>query len=316
MNLLEFTRRFPDEKICKNHLKEVREKEGIICKNCGVETKHWWLENVQKFQCSECNSRTNLKSGTMMEKSKVPLQIWFMCIHLMTSTKKPISCLEMMRQLGISKYETTSLMMNKIRLSMGKRDSEYKLSGVIEMDDSFFEVVNLPKKDSLGNNIDENKGLTKEKRKRGRGSQRQQKVLVFCESEPRKQVNPNKKSRSLGYIKMIVVDSLTNKEVNYEITKNVEFKSHIISDSFRGFSRVKEVVEKHTSEVVRPKECMKKLPWVHTMISNCKRQLLGTHHSINKKYLQTYLNEFCYKLNRRNFETDLFDRMLISGVSK
>ena len=115
---------------------------------------------------------------------------------------------------------------------------------------------------------------------------------------------------------MIVVDSLTNKEVNYELTKNVDFKSHIISDNFRGFSRVKEVVEKHTSEVVRPKECMKKLPWVHTMISNCKRQLLGTHHSINKKYLQTYLNEFCYKLNRRNFETDLFDRMLISGVSK
>ncbi len=40
----------------------------------------------------------------------------------------------------------------------------------------------------------------------------------------------------------------------------------------------------------------------------------GVHHSINKKYAQNYLNEFCYKINRRNFQSDLFDRALIAGA--
>jgi hypothetical protein len=103
MNILEFTKRFPTEQSCRNYLKEVRQKHGIICDNkidgkiCG-NIKHYWLDKIEKFQCSECNSRTNLRHGTLMEKSKVPVQTWFMCIHLMTTTKKPFSCLELQRQ--------------------------------------------------------------------------------------------------------------------------------------------------------------------------------------------------------------------------
>jgi ISXO2 transposase-like protein len=119
----------------------------------------------------------------------------------------------------------------------------------------------------------------------------------------------------MGYVKMIVMDELTNVSVNYELSKHVEEDSHIVSDMFRGFSRVNQVVRQHTPEVVLPQDAMKKLPWVHTTIANCKRELLGVHHSVTRDYLQTYLNEFCYKLNRRNFKTDLFDRMLICGGS-
>jgi len=67
--------------------------------------------------------------------------------------------------------------------------------------------------------------------------------------------------------------------------------------------------------VVKPGEAMETLPWVHTVIANCKRELLCTYHSIGRVYLQAYLNEFCYKLNRRNFDTDLFDRLLICSVA-
>jgi hypothetical protein len=180
MNILEFNKRFPTEESCRNYLREVREKQGITCKKCNEVTNHWWLEKIEKFQCAQCDSRTNLRHGTIMEKSKVPVQTWFMCIHLMTTTKKPFSCLEMMRQLGIKKYETIAMLMNKVRMNMGKRDAKYKLKGEIEMDDSFFEVVDydIPKLDSLGNVIDEEKEL-----KRGRGSQRQMRVLVFAESK-------------------------------------------------------------------------------------------------------------------------------------
>jgi hypothetical protein len=62
------------------------------------------------------------------------------------------------------------------------------------------------------------------------------------------------------------------------------------------------------------KEAHLKLPWVHAIISNSKRNLLGVHHSIGKEYLQNYLNEFTYKLNRRTFQSDLFDRMIVAGA--
>ena len=316
MNFIQFNQRFPDEQSCKDYLKNLREEQGISCKNCGV-TRHFYLEKIEKFQCSVCNSRTNLKVGTIMESTQVSLHRWFMCIHLMTSTKKPISCLEVQRQLEISKYETVSGMMKKIRLNMGQREEKYQLKGEIEMDDSFFEVVDTKELDELGNVITDKSIFSNPLRqKRGRGSQGKQKVLVMVESRSRPQTEKYRKNREMGYVKMVVVDRLDNTTVNYEVSKHIHPNSHIISDNWRGFSRVGEVVSQHTPQVVRPTESMKKLPWVHTLISNCKRELLGVHHSVKREYLQTYLNEFCYKLNRRNFETDLFDRMLTSGVKK
>ncbi len=246
----------------------------------------------------------------MMYKSKVPLLSWFMCIHLMTSSKKPFSCLELQRQLGFKRYEPVWDMMRKIRIMMGKRDDRYSLKGTIEMDEGFFEVVDLPEYDELGNKIDKRKELT-----RGRGSERQSTVLVSVESTPIEHEFKHKKKRVMGYIKMEVVSDSSSVTLNNSIIKNVEPSSHVVTDKWRGYSKVSSVVEKHTPMRVPKTESMEKLPWVHTVISNCKRELLGVHHSINRNYLQLYLNEFCYKLNRRNFEyRDSFDGMLLCSL--
>ena len=119
-----------------------------------------------------------------MEKTKIPLLIWFQIIHLMTSTKKAFSALEIHRQVQTKFYEPVWFIMQKIRITMGKRDANYKLQGEIEIDDAFYEVVDSVKKD-------EDWEL-----KRGRGSERQAKVLVMVESVPNaKQENPHKKNR-------------------------------------------------------------------------------------------------------------------------
>ena len=78
---------------------------------------------------------------------------------------------------------------------------------------------------------------------------------------------------------------------------------------------MKEVLRAHevvnTSEI---KEAQTILPWVHSAIGNAKKVLQGLHHSIGKDYLQSYLNEFCYKYNRRYFDDKLFDRLLIACI--
>ena len=309
MNIIEFTEKFKDEKSCRMYLKAQREKEGITCKKCLEITKHYWLGAVEKWQCSKCNSRTNLRAGTIMEKSKMSVYKWFLAIHLMSSIKKPFSALEMQRQLGHKFYEPVLDMVNKIRATMGNRDNRYKLKGCVEIDEGFFEVVNLDKKDSLGNVIEE-----KKKVKQGRGSDKRS-VLVMVESAKVEQKSKHKKDRVMGYVKMIVMDDLSGSGINYEVAKNIDSNATVLTDKYKGYSKIDKLVHKHESMVVPSKKADKMLPWVHTIIANAKRQLLGVHHSVGTDNLQNHLNEFCYKLNRRNFTTDLFDRILIASVA-
>src|SRR5687768_7194799 len=104
MNILQFQKRFPNEEACREYLRLKREQEGITCKRCN-HTRHYWISGTQKWMCAKCESTTNLRAGTIMENSKLPVLIWFTTIHLMTSIKKSISALEMQRQLGLKRYE-------------------------------------------------------------------------------------------------------------------------------------------------------------------------------------------------------------------
>jgi len=309
MNILDLNNRFPDEASCVAYLRLKREEEGVVCERCHG-ANHYWLGTVLVWKCKNCGNRISLKSGTLMEKTHIPLRTWFIVIHLMTSTKKAFSALEIQRQTGLKFYEPTWYMMQKIRIAMGKRDAKYKLQGDIEIDDAFYEIVDLPIRDSLGNKI-----MSNEPQKRGRGSYRQAKVLVMVESKPNpKQNKPHKKNRILGFAKMIVVDDLSGIGIDYEVRKAISPTSIVISDGYRGYAGLSEIVDEHNAMVVPQKEAHIKLPWVHTVIANSKRQLLGVHHSIGKEFLQNYLNEFTYKLNRRTFQSDLFDRMIVAGA--
>jgi len=68
MNLLSFNKKFPSEESCRLHLKEMRERQGIVCKKCGCE-KHYWFANMQLWKCAGCGARLSLRAGTLMEKS-------------------------------------------------------------------------------------------------------------------------------------------------------------------------------------------------------------------------------------------------------
>jgi ABC-type bacteriocin/lantibiotic exporter with double-glycine peptidase domain len=84
----------------------LREKIGITCKVCGG-CAHYWLKSKEMYQCklNSCRFRTSLKSGTVMENSKLSFHIWYKAMHLITATKNNISAVEVQRQLGIKNYE-------------------------------------------------------------------------------------------------------------------------------------------------------------------------------------------------------------------
>jgi ISXO2-like transposase domain/Transposase zinc-ribbon domain len=297
VNIIKFIESFPDEKSCKDHFKGVREKEGIVCKKCGC-SKHYWLKAKYQWQCSECDFRTTLRSGTMMENSNLPFRKWYLAMAFMTFSKKGLSASELQRQLGHSRYESVWFMMHRIRKAMGKRDNLYNLEGMVEFDEGYFSTE-TNKKD-------------KQNLKRGRGSQKKTNVAVMAESVPLEDIKTGKKTKHCRYFKMRVLSSHQSDEINQTVEDNFDELSIVFSDKSTSYVDISSYIDVHVSEKSTKESTVKNLPWVHIAISNAKRTLLGIYHKIKGKYLQLYLDEFCYKLNRRYFGDRLFDRLTIA----
>lgn len=302
MRLLEFNKLYPDEQSCRKAFKEMREKEGITCRKCGNQT-HYWKKNRAEWECKKCHHRTTLRSGTVMQSSKLPFYYWFFAMHLLTSTKKSFSAKEIQRQIGHKRYQPIWEMLHKLRCVMGLRDAEYELGSEVELDEGFFETID-PERD-------------KDKpTKRGRGSQKQTMVLVSAESLPVEDEKLSEKykiDKKLGFVKMRVIDSLKKDDMTQAAEKIIEEGTVINTDGSNSYNGLKNSFE-HRPEVTDKKNRKKILPWVHTVLSNIKRLLLDVHHRIDDDFLQCYLDEFCYKLNRRYFD-NIFDRLLVASVS-
>lgn len=286
---------FPTEQSCKVHFRAQREHEGVNCKKCGS-TKQYWLKAKEQWQCTSCNFRTTLKSGSIMEGSKVDFHTWYKAMAFMTFSKKTISAAELQRQLNHPKYDTIWRLMHKIRSAMGKRDALYQLQGAIEFDEGYFEKATSEKV----------------KLKRGRGSQRQLNVAVMAESTPLENIDTGKRSSQCRYFKMEVLTDHKAETINSLVPDKIEDKSIVFSDKSTSYVDISDYVEIHMTEKSNNRVTKTTLKWVHIAISNAKRTLLGVFHKIKGKYLQLYLNEFCYKLNRRHFGNRVFDRLTLA----
>ena len=270
-----------------------------------------------------------------MEHSKLPMRSWFYTMHLMTSIKQVLSAKEVQHQLHIPEYPPVWLMMMKLRNIMGKRENIHKLSGTVELDEAFFPT-----------RMD-----TDEKElpmKRGAGSQRQSKVLVIVESKavddilreyleskniPKAMGNAAKLSKRskrqsvkkvVHYIKMFAIDNLKASTIDELLAQSLDASAIIASDGSSSHVNLEKNFAKHIPlvEKVSTDEVVKKgLPWVHIIIGECRNGIAAIHKEIDGRFLQLYLNEYCWKFNRRFFRDstdpkyDLFDRLVkISAI--
>jgi hypothetical protein len=301
MKLFEFEKYFPNEESCKAKFKEIRDKQGIICPKCGC-TKHYWKTSKEMYQCAKCGCRQSLKAHTVMHSSKLSFRYWFIAMHLLTATKHSFSAAELQRQLDHSRYQPVWELMHKLRSVMGKRDNQYNICGNIEFDEGFF-TTEIPEDQK------------EEKLKAGAGSQRQTKVAVMAETKESLSPKKGQKPTKVSYIKMIVVEDLKADTIGEVAGSNIESESKIITDASKSHTHFKTLFSEHQSQVIDPKDIGKVLPWVHIAIGNSKSLFRGTHYGIGPEYLQSYLNEFCYKFNRRYFGENLFDRLVMISSS-
>jgi hypothetical protein len=214
----------------------------------------------------------------------MPLLTWFWAILLVAHDKRGVSAVFLSRKLEIS-YPIAWLMLHKIRKATGDRDAHYQLAGLVELDDVFF-------------------GAPTEGGKRGRGME-QTPVLATVSLD---------RKRAPQYVKMKVIPNQRQDAGRY---CTAPYRARCYHQQ-----RCLQLVSKPRKERLRSpafefdaKGNPDHLKWLHTMISNAKAFIGGTYHGLASKHLQSYLDEFCFRTNRRRFEGQLFNRLLISCVS-
>lgn len=285
INFLEFQRRFATEQDCYDFLFRQRWPNGFVCPKCG-QNKAYYLKNHGLYQCANCHHQASVTAGTIFHKTRIPLVKWFWMIFFLARNKSGYSILNLQKLLDIGTYKTALLMANKIREAMAHRDTCYKLSGIIELDDSYFGGKNVSGK-------------------RGRGASNKSKVFVAVS------VKKNKPQ----YAKMRVVERLDERNLKKFTSQDLNPHATIRTDGFSSYKTLDKSGYDNWAETLEtPENASKFLPWVHILISNSKAILRGVHHGVSPKHLHRYLTEFCYRFNRRYSEPTLFNRLLKSCV--
>jgi hypothetical protein len=272
MSLLTFQQRFNTVEKCRKYLFKQKWPDGYVCPKC-ENNEYYEVRSRKQYECKECHHRTSVTAGTIMHKSRTSLVKWFWAIYLDSRDKGGIAALSLKKHIKVT-YKTAWLMLQKIREAMRTRDSDYKLAGLVEIDDAFF-------------------GGKDEDNKRGRGTGKR-KVLI--------QLSTNEEGKP-QFAKMNVIEDVKEKTVMKEIETNVKHESTIKTDGYRSFINLSSKGYNHkTVDYI--------MKWVHILISNAKTYIKGTFHGACDEHYQRYLDAFCYRFNRRFWEGQLFNRLL------
>jgi len=283
-SLIKFQENFQTEEDCQKRLFELRWPDGFVCPHC-EERDHYKLPKRHLYPCKGCGYQASITAGTVMHGTRTSLVKWFWAIFLMSTDKRGISALALSKKIEVS-YWVAWTMLQKIRRGMNNRDSRYQLSGILEIDNAFFG------------------GAKEGGDKQGRGSS---KTSVIVEAST--------SGEGMGYAKMTVGDKVGSNTVREIVKADAKEGQTIRSDGFTSYHVVKEEGYEHRKEIVKGWKAHKVLKWTHILISHAKAFIQGTFHGVDKKHLQAYLDEFCYRFNRRRSENQLFDRLATTYIS-
>ena len=139
MNLQMIFSRFPDQAACIEHLERVRFGDEPFCPLCGMVgevARKADSDRIGRWNCHSCKSSFNVLSGTIFQKTKLPLQDWFFAIGLVMHAKKSLSSHQLARDLGMN-HKSAWYMQQRIRAEMARKEGFLLLQGIVEADETY-----------------------------------------------------------------------------------------------------------------------------------------------------------------------------------
>jgi hypothetical protein len=214
----------------------------------------------------------------VLHGTKLPLTRWLWALYWMASDKGGISALRLAKLIGVT-WRTAFELLRKLRMAMGHRDSLYRLTHCLELDEAY-----------VGGS----------KPRHCPAHQRTKRpIVVACEVAD-------------GKPRFIAIEAIAFDEgrfIKRFAARHILPDTQVRTDGSRTL-RVLAAEYQHRGQVTPPDQVKNWLPWVHIVISNLKRFLLGTFHGVTRRYLKDYIHEFVYRFNRRFWEPELPNRLL------
>ncbi len=278
---------FSTDADCLDYLEWLRWPHGFVCPECG-EAGGWQLADG-RFQCATCGSRVSPTAGTIFDRTRTPLTVWFNACWLFASQKDGVSALSLKRTLEIGSYQTAWAMLHRLR-SVLVRPGRERLTGNVEVDETF-----------IGG---EERGLTG-----GRAKGKKSLVGVAIE-----RLQP----KGFGRCRMAILADASTQSLRAFLIDHVETGANVITDGWLPYRKATTGLYTHSPLIVTKTQASALLPGVHRVASLAKRWLLGTHQgSVNPAHLASYLNEFVFRFNRRRSHSRglLFYRVLELAVA-
>jgi predicted RNA-binding Zn-ribbon protein involved in translation (DUF1610 family) len=293
-SLSEFQAGFPDEVSCAAFLFERRWPVGFVCPACGGGRAVLLKSRAYTYECLACGRQTSITAGTVMHRSKLPLTVWFWAAHLMATHSNGMSALQFEAQLGIT-YKTAWLLTQKLRRSMVDPERE-PLEGVVEVDqaeipfradNTFFDPAKSGKILIAGAVEVIDRGAS--------------------HAKPRRKGAKYLNTRS-GRIRLAAVPDNSAASLEAFVRANVRPGTTLLTDGHPSFPGLTDY--RHDPRTVGKMAGHVVLPWIHRVFSLLKRWELGTYHGLRRKHVDTYLNEFVFRYNRRFYRHVSFETVL------
>lgn len=295
--LLEFVAQFNNDDACLQYLLQHRWPDGFVCPVCKNKIG-WWLSKHRRYECSKCHRQTSLLAGTIFHRSHLPIHLWFWSAYLIATHTPGISALQLRRQLGLNDLETSWHVLHRFRKSM-VAPNRGLLSGVVEADETH-----------IG-------GPSKGKKGRGVAKSENKTLIAGAVEVVSYKTKSGKVKQRAGRLRLEVLASANEKDIKQFLNNNVALGSTIKSDGWRGYSTHAMAGYTHDREIQSQPGLPKKYaPHIHKAFGNLKTWLLGTHHGVDPKHLQSYLDEYVFRFNRRDHPMAAFSTLLGIALKK
>lgn len=283
-----FVKMFPDNAACAAYLIKLRWPQGFVCPACKTNVIPWQASHV-RLVCPLCRHFTYVSAGTIFDKTRTPLTTWFEAAWHVSTAKNGMSAKTLERTLG-TKYRVAWTMLQRFRVAMVDVERN-QLSGNIEVDETLV-------------------GGVKRGGKRGRGAVKSIVVIAIEIKEP----------IGFGRVRMRHIPDASSASLVPFVCAVIVPGSVVHTDGWGAYNGLSEhgFTRRVTVQSSSGDPAHVSMPGVHRIASLLKRWILGTHQgSVVPEHLQSYLEEFTFRFNRRTSGSRglVFRRLLERAVA-